>query len=207
MTDVETRERLLSAATRLFADHGFAKVTVRDICKGARANVAAVNYHFGGKVGLYGQVLESAMAIMQQATLQAQEEGVGKPAEEQLRVYVQVFVQRIASGRSGDKAWIHGLMMHEMSDPTPALDLVIDRVIRPRMKYLNSIVAALLGYSADDRRVSLCAMSIHAQCMSLMNAQIGERIDPRFRMTKEKLDGIAEHITKFSLAGINASRA
>ena len=66
--------------------------------------------------------------------------------------------------------------MHEMSDPTPALDLVIDRVIRPRMKYLNGIVAALLGCSADDRRASLCAMSIHAQCMSLMNAQIGERL-------------------------------
>ena len=41
--DQETRQRLLDAAARLFAEHGFEKVTVRDICKEAGANVAAVN--------------------------------------------------------------------------------------------------------------------------------------------------------------------
>ena len=51
--DRETRERLLSTAERLFAERGFSKVTIREICKSARANVAAVNYHFNGKKGLY----------------------------------------------------------------------------------------------------------------------------------------------------------
>ena len=51
--DLATKERLLREATRLFAERGFKKVTVRDICAAARANVAAVNYHFGGKPGLY----------------------------------------------------------------------------------------------------------------------------------------------------------
>jgi len=50
--DLETRGRVLNAAARLFAEHGFATVTVRDICNKAGANVAAVNYHFGGKDGL-----------------------------------------------------------------------------------------------------------------------------------------------------------
>ena len=45
-------------AARLFADRGFAPVTVRDICRRARANVAAVNYHFGGKHGLYTAVMQ-----------------------------------------------------------------------------------------------------------------------------------------------------
>ena len=40
--DTETRDRLLQAGARLFADRGFRKVTVRDICRVARANVAAV---------------------------------------------------------------------------------------------------------------------------------------------------------------------
>jgi len=58
--DLETRDRVLKAAERLFAERGFKKVTVRDICRAARANVAAVNYHFGDKQGLYREVLQIA---------------------------------------------------------------------------------------------------------------------------------------------------
>jgi AcrR family transcriptional regulator len=198
--DLETRERLLAAATRLFAETGFAKVTVRDICERANANVAAVNYHFGGKVGLYERVLRSAIQIMQAPTTLAREAGAGKSAEEQLRTYVRIFVQRIVA--PGENSWIHQLMMHEMSDPTPALDLVIEQVIKPRMEYLGGIVATLLRCPPDDPRTAMCAMSVHAQCMALMNVRIGERIDPRFRMTPPRLEEIAEHITRFSLAGI-----
>ena len=42
--DKETRERLLSTAERLFAERGFSKVTIREICKSARANVAALSW-------------------------------------------------------------------------------------------------------------------------------------------------------------------
>lgn len=51
-----TRRRLLEAATRLFSEHGYAAVTVRDITRAAETNLAAVNYHFGGKLGLYEAV-------------------------------------------------------------------------------------------------------------------------------------------------------
>ena len=50
--DRETRDRLLKSAERLFADRGFRNVTVREICRAAHANVAAVNYHFSDKLGL-----------------------------------------------------------------------------------------------------------------------------------------------------------
>ncbi len=59
--DLETRERLLRTGARLFAERGFKQVTVRDICRAARANVAAVNYHFGNKLGLYREVLQVAI--------------------------------------------------------------------------------------------------------------------------------------------------
>lgn len=55
-----TRERLIRAASQLFATHGYRGASVRDICNLAGANPGAVSYHFGGKHQLYRVVLRQA---------------------------------------------------------------------------------------------------------------------------------------------------
>ena len=200
--DVETRQRLLAAATRLFAESGFNAATVRDICTRANANVAAVNYHFNGKVGLYEDVMRSAISIMQATTEEARREGVGRPSREQLRIYVRVFIARVVAG--GGDTWIHQLMIREMADPTPALDLVIEAVIRPRLGYLAGIVAGVVGCAADDPRVLPCVFSVNAQCLALLNHKGAARVNPAFAMNAAGIEAMVEHITRFSLAGIEA---
>ena len=56
----ETPERLMEAAGWVFAEKGFRNATIRDICKRAGANIAAVNYHFGDKEHLYIEVIKYA---------------------------------------------------------------------------------------------------------------------------------------------------
>jgi AcrR family transcriptional regulator len=201
--DRETRDRLLESATRLFAERGFAKVTVREICKSARANVAAVNYHFGGKTGLYEEIVQSAIRTMHGTTQEIQQAGEGRPPEEQLRIFVRIFMTRVIQARDG---WIHRFMAHELNDPTPALDLVVKQVIKPRMAYLGSVIAALMGCRASDARVEQCVMSVQAQCLLLLNDKIASRFHP-FQITPKRLDQIADHITTFSLAGIKALKS
>lgn len=196
----ETRQRLIESATRLFAERGFAKVTVREICKAARANVAAVNYHFGGKKGLYDEIVQSAIRTMHGTTQEIQKLGEGCPAEEQLRIFVRIFLTRVVQARDG---WIHRFMAHELNDPTPALDMVIKQVIKPRMAYLGSVIATLIGCRPNDPRVEHAVMSVQAQCLVLLNDKIASRFQ-QFQMTSKRLEQVADHITTFSLAGIEA---
>ena len=198
--DLETRQRLIEVAARLFAERGFSKVTVREICRSARANVAAINYHFGGKKGLYDEIVRSAITTMHGTTEAIQKAGEGKPAEEQLRIFVHIFLTRVVQARDG---WIHQLMARELSDPTPALDLVVKQVIRPRIAYLASVIAALIGCRPSDPRVERSVMSVQAQCLILLNDKIANRLHS-FEMSNKRLAQLADHITTFSLAGIKA---
>jgi TetR/AcrR family transcriptional regulator, regulator of cefoperazone and chloramphenicol sensitivity len=197
--DKETRERLLSTAERMFAARGFSKVTIREICKSARANVAAVNYHFNGKKGLYDEVVKSAIKTMQTTTDAIREAGLGRPGDEQLAAYVSIFLKRVVAARD---SWIHRLMVRELSDPTPALDLVIRKVVQPRMAYLREVLAAMFDCDATDPRVERCSMSIQAQCLALLSHPVAA-LRPK-TMTDRELDLTAQHIAQFSLGGVRA---
>jgi TetR/AcrR family transcriptional regulator, regulator of cefoperazone and chloramphenicol sensitivity len=203
-TDAATRDRLLATGTRLFAERGFQNVTVRDICTEAAANVAAINYHFEGKAGLYMEVLRTAVAVMRGTTEEMVRSGEGRPADEQLEGLVRTFLQRVCAGRDG---WIHQLMMQEMREPTPGLDLVIDEVIAPRFAYIRSVVARLLGCADDDDpRVSACAVSVQSQMMVAMKSPIAAKIGIA-ALTPADVPAVARHIATFSLAGIRAIAA
>src|SRR5271167_2065472 len=56
MPSDHTRSAILNAAERLYADRGFADVTLRDIVAAANVNLAAVNYHFGSKDELIAEL-------------------------------------------------------------------------------------------------------------------------------------------------------
>jgi AcrR family transcriptional regulator len=200
--DGETRTRLLATATHLFAARGFKNVTVREICREAGANVAAVNYHFGDKLGLYREVLGTAIEIMRGTTVAARQAGDGKPPEEQLRAYVRVFLHRVVGG--GRDSWIHQLMTQEMADPTPALDLVADQVIRPRLAYVAEIVAEMLGQPVDSERVRLSVLSIQSLCHAAMKNPISRRLLPDLYDGSDQLDRLADHIAEFSIGGVRA---
>ncbi len=56
-----TERRLISAAERLFAEHGVGAVSLRGVMQAAQTNVAAVHYHFGSKQALLEAVLRSRL--------------------------------------------------------------------------------------------------------------------------------------------------
>lgn len=199
----ETRRQILDTAGRVYAEKGFARTTSKEVCARAGVNMAAVNYHFGGKDGLYRAVVETAIATMQSTTAAARAAGEGKPPDERIRAYVSVFLQRILG--KGNETWIHQLMLRELSDPTQALDMVAEEVLRPRTAYLCGVIGELIGCPADDPRVMRCALSVQSQFNSMLWSQAVARMMHAADIPPVTLDEIAEHITRFSLGGIKGS--
>ncbi len=70
MAQGDTKEKILDEAERLFADHGFAGTSLRDITAAAGVNLAAVNYHFGSKEELIKAVFERRIGPLNRERLQ-----------------------------------------------------------------------------------------------------------------------------------------
>jgi TetR/AcrR family transcriptional regulator, regulator of cefoperazone and chloramphenicol sensitivity len=200
--DRETRDRLLEAGQRLFADRGFKKVTVREICREAGANVAAVNYHFGDKLGLYREVLQRAIAVMRAITDAAREAGGRRSADDRLRSYITTYVRRLLG--SNDRVWLHRLITREMTDPTPALDTIVEQGVRPRIEYLSGVIAEILGATPSDHVVLRCVASIQAQSIAYLPNPIASRLGVAFNPSRANIEAVASHIAEFSLAGVHA---
>ena len=86
MSTADTKQRILAAAETVFADHGFAGASLRAITQGAEVNLAAVNYHFGSKAGLYRAIFERRLEPINRERLERLDriEAAGEPTVEQL---------------------------------------------------------------------------------------------------------------------------
>src|SRR3954465_11077980 len=82
MASDQTRTAILNAAERLYAERGFADVTLRDIVAAADVNLAAVNYHFGSKDELIAELYVSRSVVTNRERLNelraAEAEGGGR---------------------------------------------------------------------------------------------------------------------------------
>jgi AcrR family transcriptional regulator len=201
---------VLEAATRLFAERGFNHTTVRQICRAAKTNLASVNYHFGGKEGLYREILGAAIEAMRRTNQEAIEAGEGGTAEERLRAHIRVFLRRILG--QGRNARVHQILLRETVEPTPALDLVVERGILPRFRYLSELTAELVDREPDDPRVARAVGSIHALCAAYQTNPFATRVRAHFPSLErvaaepEEIDALADEIADFALGGLRAMR-
>ena len=204
----ETRTRLLQAARDVFGEVGFRRATVREICARAGANVAAINYHFGDKDGLYAEVVKSSLAAGLQKYPVDMGTGPNPTAEQRLHAFVRSFLYRTL-GR-GEHACAGRIMLWEMVEPTAVLEELYRERIRHLYGGLQAIVAELLGPAATPARVRMGCASVLGQCAFY---RLGESLlskiqsGPTTNLPPEQIEALAEHIARFSAAGLQACGA
>lgn len=197
----KTRQRLLEAAGEIFAEQGFRKATVRDICARAGTNVASVKYHFGDKERLYSEILRYAHGC----AIEKYPPNLGLPAdappEKRLYTFVLSFLQRLLD--EGRPAWHAKIMSREMAEPTVAMDMLVEEQVKPHFAFVRQVVVELLGPRAPEETVRLCAQSVVGQCLFYhFGRPVAERLFPQRTFGMKDAPRIAEHITRLTLAGI-----
>ena len=198
---LDTYQKILQSAGEVFVEYGFQNATVRDICKRAEVNLAAINYHFRDKEGLYVEVLRHwAQTAMEKypPDLGVEE---SDPPEAKLQAFIRSNILRMLD--EGQPSWFWKLVAREFSEPTRALDMLVNDFIRPSFVVLSSIVRSLLGSHATDETIRLYCMSIVGQCLHFYNARhVIARLFHKDGYLPEEKEQIAEHICRFSLNAI-----
>ena len=201
-----TRSRLLQAASVVFADRGYDRATVRDICNRANVNVALVNYHFGDKLELYTEVLRGSVkhpeSLQEVHDLFSEQD----PPEALLRKFIRLMLYRMMKRREAPNLQMR-LMLHELAQPTPAMARVIDESVKPLHDRLCILLGRILDLPPAAPRTRLCAQSIIGQIIHYAHhSPVISRLWPELKMSPEQQDMVANHIADFSLSYLQSTR-
>ncbi|MDY7002195.1 MAG: CerR family C-terminal domain-containing protein [Thermodesulfobacteriota bacterium] len=210
-TDTSTRDKLLKAAIEVFAHKGYASATVREICGLAGTNVAAVNYHFGGKGPLYAAVLEhifeTAGAGVPYEILTFQDPSL--PPEERLRTYILSYFHWVFGRKKGKEEYsnLSTIFIMEMARPSEGLDEVVEKYIRPQAVILMDILKDILGPDTPEPVLRACTASVVGQILHYCLVRpISVRLFTNYPDVQDVLEDLAGHVTRFSLGGLKAMK-
>jgi AcrR family transcriptional regulator len=199
----KTPKNLLAAASVVFAEKGYRDATIAEICERAKANVAAVNYHFGDKETLYTEAWRHSFSESVKAHPSDGGVSDSAPPEERLRGQVTALLYRIAD--EGNREFL--IVQKELANPTGLLNEVMREELRPLQERMESLVRELLGPRTSDMQVRFCVISIISQCINPMVAIKGRKEKREGKDGPPGVDDIeaySNHVVKFSLAGIRA---
>jgi AcrR family transcriptional regulator len=196
-----TKQRLLETAEELFAAQGFDGVSVDAITRRAKANRAAVSFHFGGKERLYIEAVKYANRTCLQGA-PFPEWPAGTPVTERLRGFVRTMLVRMTSEISPASAQ---LMMREMVQPTAACAEVVQEYIRPAANVLVGILDEMLPADVPQPRRYLLGFSVVAQCLFYRSHRpIAALLMGEDEFKKLDVETLTEHVTAASLGMIAA---
>ncbi|MHC1481642.1 TetR/AcrR family transcriptional regulator [Frateuria aurantia] len=195
-----TRAEILEVAGQLYARKERTAVTAKAVCQQAGVNMAAINYHFGGRDGLYRAVLSEAHRRLMSLDFLY---GLGRSEltlAEQLRCFLQALARRVLD----DRGWAVKVWTRAVLSPSPALESALQQQSRPKFQALALIIAEIVGLAPTDPRIPELILSVIAPCvvMLMVGREAATPIQPLFAQSPTALADAWWH---FAWAGLQAA--
>jgi AcrR family transcriptional regulator len=170
--EADGRERILEAAVRSFAEHGYAGTTTAGVARDAGVTQPLVHHHFGSKDGLWKAAMDHVFSELPGVLAAGQ-----RPTDpkDELFLLVAPFV-RLSATRPD----LVRILAREGSHPSPRLTYLIERHVGPPMAYL---VAAI----RKAQRTGLIARELRPELLLFFALGAGSHIFDVAALAKQSL--------------------
>lgn len=198
MEKQDTKEKILLAACRLFAQRGFDGVTHRELASEAGVNSALINYYFRSKELLFEQVLEYCFQLTSEKYVIPKNsidplEGIKKMLRARL---LPVFDE-------GPPGWFPRLIYHEMNSINSNKEEMRRKYLLPLRKRLTGFVARYLGQDEESLVVQTTVFNISSQWIMMNVARSrGRGFFAEGKVVPENVDAVINGVIEFISGGL-----
>jgi TetR/AcrR family transcriptional regulator, regulator of cefoperazone and chloramphenicol sensitivity len=197
-----TRLRLIDAAGSLFADKGFSETTIRDICDKAGANIAAVNYHFSGKMELYEAALEYAL-LKDEAKTESKKTPIRQSPQEKLHVVVLSMITNIRMSKKPE--WFPRLLRREMLFPTAEFQEFSQRLIKEDFDKIHALIREIApGANAYTLKATTFLLLGQIKSIAMESEPVLKLLFPELKLDLKSYKKIAQYISGTTIASLKA---
>lgn len=167
--DNQSKQRLLDAAIKTFANHGYEGASTRQIAREAGVNISAILYYFEGKEGLYHAAMQQLAGLMKEGIADRAkivEEALKEQniTDEMCRNMLHTFMRGAMGFMLSDKVSPYAvrIFIKEQAEPTPVFEIFYN-VMKPVQQTLRRLIGRLTGLDPESEALTLCVYSVLGQ--------------------------------------------
>jgi len=210
----DTRERLLDAAERIFAERGFEGASMRAVTQAAGTSVSAANYHFGSKEALLRATLLRRVGPLNDRRLERldalEAKAGGRPLELEmiLDAFLRpVFEEHMASVAA--TARFRQVAARIYSDPPDIVSAMKRELFGPiTARFIGALAAALPEKSREELKLGFqltIGVMVHVISGHLVTVPNVEDEDSEYWASRLSDESVLQQMIAYMAAGLRAT--
>jgi AcrR family transcriptional regulator len=192
---LSSKEKILIKAKSMFAEKGFANVSMRNLAKAVGMSVASIYHHFPDKNTLYLETVQFSFKDKAMVFSEVWQENCS--LEQKLELFVSSLVQVLTSDRE-----FHRLIQREIVDANPErMKMLAEDVFKDQFNFLLTLMKQI----APAKDAHLSAISVLSLCKHHVEMQPLRRFLPEWKLEHEQPDVLAKHVMELLLNRLKES--
>ena len=212
------RQRLMAAATKIFADKGYANASTREICKEAQVNVAAIHYYFEDKAGLY-----RAVFLLPVEQTIAASQAFSNPQlsfAEAMSIMYGAFMLPLQSSTDTASSSCNAVAHHcvnsdamrlhlrESLEPSGVLGDAMPRAVSSHFAAIQKVLCHHLNLTEADENIEALALTlVGIACDYMMSMDINAVIAPNVCAGPQAIERAHKRFVRYACALLEAEKA